>query len=103
MHAEAGSGQCERCRLEREIAGKTSLPSLAALRLQTTRIRRPFISSCVCHGCPWDRDTLDGKTSYEWYADWFYGKTNGAASFHIDERSPNGDGTFNYSECTPFP
>jgi len=62
-----------------------------------------FISSCVCHGCPWDRDALDGKTSYEWYADWFYGKTNGAASFHIDERSPNGDGTFNYSECTPFP
>ena len=51
-----------------------------------------MITSCICHGCPWPALKLAGKTSYEHYADWFYGKTTGAASMHIDPSLPNGNG-----------
>jgi hypothetical protein len=65
-----------------------------------------MITSCICHGCPWGDLKLDGKSSYQHYADWFYGKTTGAASMHIDHRLPNGDGTLAggaFRQCSPFP
>ena len=65
-----------------------------------------MITSCICHGCPWNALTLQGKTSNEHYADWFYGKTAGAQSMHIDLRLPNGNGTLTggaFSECAHFP
>ena len=65
-----------------------------------------MITSCICHGCPWQALVLNGKTSYQHYADWFYGKTSGAASMHIDPRTPNGDGTLSggaFSSCAYFP
>ena len=66
-----------------------------------------MITSCICHGCPWADLVLDGKSSYEHYADWFYGKTSGgAASMHIDPRLPNGNGTLAggaFARCEPFP
>jgi hypothetical protein len=55
-----------------------------------------FITTCVCHGCPWSALTLtnDSKlTSYNHYAAWHEGKTTGADSIHVDSRAPNGDGT----------
>tara|TARA_B110000208_G_scaffold38207_1_gene50524 strand:+ start:1871 stop:3277 length:1407 start_codon:yes stop_codon:yes gene_type:complete len=69
-----------------------------------------MITSCICHGCPWSAFVLDGKTSDQWYADWFYGATKGGAeSLHIDTRTPNGGGAMgNHSDprwrsCTAFP
>eukprot|EP00937_MAST-01D_sp_MAST-1D-sp2_P006165 g6165.t1 len=65
-----------------------------------------MITSCICHGCPWPALTLGGKTSYEHYADWFYGKTSGAASMHVDARLPNGNGTLvgpAWGQCKAFP
>jgi len=65
-----------------------------------------MITTCICHGCPWTALTLDNKTSYQHYADWFYGKTTGAASMHIDTRLPNGDGTLAggaFRQCAAFP
>jgi hypothetical protein len=65
-----------------------------------------MITSCICHGCPWPALTLDGKNSYQHYADWFYGKTSGAASMHIDPSLPNGNGTLQggaYRGCAAFP
>jgi len=65
-----------------------------------------MITSCICHGCPWSTLELEGKTSYEWYADWFYGKTTGAASMHIDPRLPNGNGTLlapAFKQCAKYP
>ena len=52
-----------------------------------------MITSCICHGCPWSVLKVEGKTSYQHYADWFYGKTIGRGSMHIDPSLPNGNGT----------
>jgi len=65
-----------------------------------------MITSCICHGCPWPALQLDGKNSYQHYADWYYDKTTGAASMHIDPRLPNGGGTFvgpAFKSCSFFP
>jgi len=62
-----------------------------------------MITSCICHGCPFPELELEGKNSYEHYADWFYGKTTGADSMHIDPRLPNGNGTLTFSQCAKFP
>ena len=66
-----------------------------------------MITSCICHGCPWSHLALEGKTSDQHFADWFYGKTaGGAASLHIDPRTPNGGGALNgsvFKSCTHFP
>ena len=62
-----------------------------------------FITSCICHGCPWTDLSLDGKLAYDHYADWYYGATTGADAIHIDHRLPNGNGTLTNSECmAPF-
>lgn len=61
-----------------------------------------MITSCICHGCPWKDLVLGGKTSFQNYADWFYGKS-AVSHFHIDSRLPNGGGTFTYPDCIPFP
>ena len=52
-----------------------------------------FITTCICHSCPWNILALENKTSFEHFADWFYGKTSGAGAKHVDIRMPNGDGT----------
>jgi hypothetical protein len=65
-----------------------------------------FITSCICHGCPWQDLTLENQTSYQHYADWFYGRASGADAMHIDTRLPNGGGTLSgpkYARCDPFP
>jgi len=66
-----------------------------------------FITTCICHSCPWSDLVLNNKTADEHYADWFYGKTSGASAKHVDIRMPNGDGTLNeqpkYTRCDPFP
>jgi len=65
-----------------------------------------FITTCICHSCPWNILALENKTSYEHFADWFYGKTSGAGAKHVDIRMPNGDGTLSgapYVRCDVFP
>ena len=66
-----------------------------------------MITSCICHGCPWGDLVLEGKNSYQYYADWFYGKTaGGAASMHIDPSLPNGNGALAggpFQSCKSFP
>jgi len=62
-----------------------------------------MITSCICHGCPWNQLVLDGQQSYQHYADWFYGKTRGSAAIHIDTRHPNGDGSLDLDQCESFP
>lgn len=62
-----------------------------------------MITSCICHGCPWSDLELEGKNSYEHYAEWYYGKTSGAAAIHIDPRLPNGGGNLTFKQCAKFP
>lgn len=65
-----------------------------------------MITSCICHACPWSALKLEGKSSYEHYADWYYGKTTGPASMHIDTRLPNGNGSLSggaFKSCAAFP
>merc|ERR1712019_124973 len=62
-----------------------------------------FITSCICHGCPWPQLTLEGKTSYQHYAAWMAGNTTGAASIHVDKRLPNGGGELTFAQCAKFP
>lgn len=62
-----------------------------------------MITSCICHGCPWQNFMLEGKSSYQHYAAWYYGKAQGAESTHMDARKPNGDGTMTFPQCLKFP
>jgi len=61
-----------------------------------------MITSCICHGCDWATLKVNGLTSYQHYANWYYGKTTGAESIHIDTAFPNGNGTFTDPRCSPF-
>ena len=65
-----------------------------------------FITSCICHGCPWDKLTFEGnKTAYEYYADWANSRDfpREPKALVVDSRGPNGDGDLTFSECAPFP
>ena len=65
-----------------------------------------FITSCICHGCPWnDPDALTFNTlnPYQAYANWYTGKTQGMDNFHVDPRLPNGGGMINSSKCFAYP
>lgn len=81
-----------------------------------------FITSCVCHSCPWNGITTgtpgDTKTSYGHYAAWhtqhLLARLSGssrvlkendgiASSIHIDIRGPNGGGDLKNSMCMTFP
>ena len=79
-----------------------------------------FITSCLCHGCPWSTvttSTADNLTSYNHYAAWHsavaanpHGQERGAAgmaavgsTIHIDSRAPNGGGELKDPMCAPFP
>ena len=65
-----------------------------------------FITSCICHGCPWSDPTalsIDEKSVYQHYAAWMAGATTGAASIHVDTRHPNGGGAITDKHCSPFP
>ena len=65
-----------------------------------------FITSCICHGCPWPEATalnIDDKSVYEHYAAWMAGNTTGAASIHVDPRTPNGGGAIKHKACQAFP
>lgn len=64
-----------------------------------------FITTCICHGCPWPNLRLDGLSANEHYVRWLRGATQGNASVHIDHRGPNGGGQagFGGDHCTRFP
>jgi len=64
-----------------------------------------FITSCICHGCPWGNLILQGKTTYQALAEWYKSSEDGNVNPHvyIDSRTPNGDGTLNFSSCVKFP
>eukprot|EP00440_Ansanella_granifera_P019850 gb/GFBE01021564.1/.p1 GENE.gb/GFBE01021564.1/~~gb/GFBE01021564.1/.p1 ORF type:complete len:442 (+),score=98.20 gb/GFBE01021564.1/:1-1326(+) len=86
--------------------GKDFMAQLAPVYTKPETKHGGMITSCICHGCPWDALKLDGKSSNEHYADWFYGKTSGAESMHIDTRLPNGHGELSggaFSSCVHFP
>ena len=80
------------------------MAQLAPIYLGSETKHGGMITSCMCHGCPWPDLVLEGKSTYQHYADWFYGKTTGAASMHMDPRLPNGNGTLfkTVPFCTPF-
>jgi len=61
------------------------------------------ISSCLCHMCLWDGISLRGKPAFLHYAEWYHGKTSGAAATIIDQSMPNGNGTFRSIPCGWFP
>lgn len=81
--------------------GKDFMSQLAPV--QSEPKHGAMITSCICHGCPWADLKLQDKSSYQHYADWYYGKTTGAASIHIDSRGPNGDGALKFKQCSAFP
>jgi len=62
-----------------------------------------MITSCICHGCPWNTLELEGKNSYQHYASWFVGNNSGPAAIHVDARLPNGNGTITDPNCMKFP
>lgn len=61
-----------------------------------------FISTCICHACPFPTLQLNGKTAFEHYAAWYLGQTQGSNSMHIDTRLPNGGGEITDPLCAKF-
>ena len=62
-----------------------------------------FISTCICHACPFHKLELGGKTAFQHYAAWYLGQTVGSSSMHIDTRAPNGGGAIVDPLCAKFP
>ena len=66
-----------------------------------------FITSCICHGCPWPDLALENRTSYELYAAWYEDTAVESASHvHVDAGPPNGGGALQKqfpTYCLPFP
>lgn len=65
-----------------------------------------FITSCICHNCPFDKLSLQGKPAYAHYAAWYHGRTSGGDAITVDPRLPNANGTIPYDPpagCHPFP
>ena len=67
-----------------------------------------FITSCICHGCPWaDLTPSTGSkvTTYDYYIKWANDPKWPSSSepVTIDARGPNGGGDITFSECSPFP
>ena len=63
-----------------------------------------FITSCICHGCPWEQLALENRTSYEHYAAWYEGSAG--THVHVDDGPPNGGGALQRqfpTYCLPFP
>ena len=60
-----------------------------------------FITSCICHGCPWPQLTLKGKSAFQHYADWYLQKSAGN-NIHVDPRLPNGNGSLTFPSCAPY-
>ena len=82
--------------------GKDFMAQFAAVQSQSKN--GAFITSCICHGCYFPALKLHNKTAYQHYADWYYGKTTGAGSIHIDTRTPNGDNTItDMGRCSKWP
>ena len=84
--------------------GKDFLEQFTAVRAHPKN--GAFITSCICHGCPWADATalsIDDKSVYQHYAAWMAGNTTGAASIHVDTRTPNGDGAITHPQCKRFP
>jgi hypothetical protein len=84
--------------------GKDFMSQFAAV--QASPKNGAFITSCICHGCPWHNSTalsIDDLTVDQHYAAWMTGKTTGAASIHIDTRLPNGGGAITDRMCSSFP
>jgi hypothetical protein len=82
-----------------------------------------FITSCICHGCPWSNLTLSDKVvgglgrvgpardpltgsqlqmSYQAFSDWYNG-VGTPTNIYVDSRPPNGGGAIAQSECRHFP
>ena len=93
------------------------LKALAPLTASPTSPHGGAITTCICHGCPWNdmnftNAAADGaeKTFAVVFADWWYGKTKGGNdSLYVDTRTPNGGGQYNASAnkdwhlCAPWP
>jgi hypothetical protein len=62
-----------------------------------------FISTCICHACPFATLMLGGKSAFQHYAAWYEGRTSGASSVYVDMRPPNGNGTLTDPLCAKFP
>jgi len=71
-----------------------------------------FITSCICHGCAWDKLSLNGTVGgtpisangYSWYALWASGLgEEGVQVLAVDPRGPNGDGAVTLDSCAAFP
>eukprot|EP00656_Telonema_subtile_P044991 TRINITY_DN51256_c0_g1_i2.p1 TRINITY_DN51256_c0_g1~~TRINITY_DN51256_c0_g1_i2.p1 ORF type:complete len:274 (-),score=52.73 TRINITY_DN51256_c0_g1_i2:227-1048(-) len=66
-----------------------------------------FITSCICHGCPWSNETalnfVEGMAPYKAYARWMAGVDAGKDAIHVDPRLPNGGGEIQNSACKAFP
>ena len=75
----------------------------AAVVVPTAPRNGAFISTCICHACPWQTLQLGNKTAFQHYAAWYEGRTaGGGASVHLDTRQPNGGGAITDSLCAAF-
>ena len=68
--------------------GKDFMTQLAPVYTGGESKNGGMITSCICHGCPWTALKLDGKNSFEHYADWFYGKQDDWRRIHAHRSEP---------------
>ena len=84
--------------------GDAFVKSLRKNVLDGKPLNGAFITTCICHGCPWENLHVNGTYTWKAYNDWFKGLTLGEESVWIDERGPNGGGEvgFGGEHCALF-
>ncbi len=72
--------------------------------VQSEKQNGAFITSCICHGCPWSDSqqmTIANMTAYQAFSHWYSDPAH-AQSILIDTRGPNGDGAITNKQCSQW-
>merc|ERR1712060_283090 len=70
--------------------------ALKAVITGKSSVHGGFITTCMCHGCPWDKLVHGRVNAFAALGQWYYGVTSpGNASLYFDTRGPNADGQLN--------
>ena len=86
-----------------QFAAAAAAATVSQTRTAAAGRNGAFISTCICHACPFHKLELGGKTAFQHYAAWYLGQTVGSSSMHIDTRAPNGGGAIVDPLCAKFP
>lgn len=97
--------------------GADFLTQFAPVRTSNQGRNGAFITSCICHGCPFSLDSMrlsnahaHNRSAYQAFSVWYNttfvlgGWSGGNPHVFVDTRMPDGGGELNATKgCVPYP